>query len=492
MAYGFTPEGFNAPRMTDIRDQIIKKYEDKTGIKLYTAPDSVVGQLIDSISEMFTELWEQSQNMTTQIYPSTAEDVMLDKAVSFTAVQRKQAQFGTAKLIAKYKPVTLFTVPAGFTARVNDNSSTWVTYSPQDIGKTKIYKFDIAPKESMLKQGAEPEFTINGVKIRTSWGVLPEDKSRSDVMNDIIDHNYITIKNLNAEVVSLGDHLHFSFQDVNSTTLVASETKWDVNLYSVLEVQCTKAGILEAPAGTITQIGTDTTKGVIISVNNEEKAITGSNTETSKELRQRYKQGAPKLNGGSTTPAIEQYLLQYVNGVKDVRVYDNKTDAVDEMGREPHSIHAVVSGGKSSDIGLALYSIVAGGIPYHGDYEVQVDEFNKVKFSRPKPRYVYIKLHVEQRKSRDEEVTPGIVDSLPTTVSAFCTNNHGIGDDIVKGYIEGYVYQSTRGVGNVQASIAITDEPNLWPDESKFSSDTDFNIRDDEYTVFDEDWIKVI
>lgn len=491
MAYGFTPEGLNTPTMSEIRDIIIKKFETKTGIKLYTAPDAVIGQFVDSIAECFAELWEQQQNMSTQIYPSTADGVMLDRAVSFTAVERKPSQYGTAKVIVKYKPVQSFTVPTGFSVRTIDNTSTWQTYSPQDIGKTKAYKIDISPRDSMLKAGASPKFTINGIEFNTSWGTLAEDKSVVEIINDIIDNNVVNFKNINAEAVSLGDRLHISFQDVNAASIVASEVNWDVYLFSIIEVVCTKTGVYAAPAGTLTSIATDTTKGIVLSCTNEEAAITGNNAETNNELRARYKQGAPRLNGGSTDVAIEQYILQYVNGCKDIRVYSNRSDVVDSMGRPPHAIHCVVSGGKSTDIAKALYSIVAGGIPYHGDYEVQVDEWNTVRFSRPKPRYVYIKLHVEQRKSRDEIVTPGIVDSLPETLAEYCENGHGIGTDVVRGWIEGFVYSSTKGIGLVQAKIAISDEPNLWPDDSKFLDDSDFNIRDDEYCVFSPDYIKV-
>lgn len=65
--------------------------------------------------------------------------------------------------------------------------------------------------------------------------------------------------------------------------------------------------------------------------------------------------------------SIRSYLLQHVENIISVNVYENYTDTVDSEGRLPHSIEVIAEGGKDDDIAYGILARRAGGIQTNGE-----------------------------------------------------------------------------------------------------------------------------
>ena len=90
MTYGLTPEGFNAPRLANVKqfleDDFIASFGD-----VNTDPQSVVGQLIGIFSKMYADQWENLEDVYFSQYPNSAAGVSLDNVVQLNGITRLPA-----------------------------------------------------------------------------------------------------------------------------------------------------------------------------------------------------------------------------------------------------------------------------------------------------------------------------------------------------------------------------------------------------------------
>lgn len=125
---------------------------------------------------------------------------------------------------------------------------------------------------------------------------------------------------------------------------------------------CTANGAIAAGAGTLTQIVTPTLGWA--TVTNPAAATVGAPVESDAALRIRQ---ANSTSGNSQTPlaAIKAAILA-VPGVTSAVVYENDTGSADSVGRPPHSITAVVTGGTAAAVANAIQSKKSPGTTTFG------------------------------------------------------------------------------------------------------------------------------
>ena len=88
MTFGLTPQGFNTPRLADVKqileDDFIAAFGD-----VNTDPQSVTGQLIGIFSKTYADLWENLEDVYFSQYPNSASGVSLDNVVQLNGITRK-------------------------------------------------------------------------------------------------------------------------------------------------------------------------------------------------------------------------------------------------------------------------------------------------------------------------------------------------------------------------------------------------------------------
>lgn len=123
-------------------------------------------------------------------------------------------------------------------------------------------------------------------------------------------------------------------------------------------------GAVETTLNTITTAVT--AKAGVTEINNsEEPTIYGQDEESDAAFKIRRRQSITRSSSGYLDSI--QSALQAVEGVTDVKMYENSTDITDIDGTPAHTIWAVVESGAVVDIAQALYATKSPGCGMRGD-----------------------------------------------------------------------------------------------------------------------------
>lgn len=161
--------------------------------------------------------------------------------------------------------------------------------------------------------------------------------------------------------------------------------------------QATAYGATLAPSGTLTKI--DTPIYGWQTVTNALEAIPGRLEETDEQLR---------IRRALSTATPAQSIIDSIYGaianltqVRNVKVWENPTHAVDVLGLPPHSIYTVVEGGADADIGKMLWLKKTAGTTLVGTTSVSVADTqgnpHSMLFSRPGYTDVYVTANLSLR-----------------------------------------------------------------------------------------------
>ena len=88
--FGLTPEGFNTPRLADVKVDIQNEFVAAFG-DINTDSQSVAGQIIGIFAKMFADQWENLEDVYFSQYPNSASGVSLDNVVQLNGISRLPA-----------------------------------------------------------------------------------------------------------------------------------------------------------------------------------------------------------------------------------------------------------------------------------------------------------------------------------------------------------------------------------------------------------------
>lgn len=116
--FGVTPQGFNAMRLPDIKDELEDLFIAEFG-DINLDAQSVTGQLIGIFSKVLADDWENLQDVYLSQYPNSASGISLDNVVQLNGLTRLAALRTSVIGAATGTPGTL--IPAGSLARLSDS-----------------------------------------------------------------------------------------------------------------------------------------------------------------------------------------------------------------------------------------------------------------------------------------------------------------------------------------------------------------------------------
>ncbi|KLU15067.1 MULTISPECIES: baseplate J/gp47 family protein [Xenorhabdus] len=146
------------------------------------------------------------------------------------------------------------------------------------------------------------------------------------------------------------------------------------------------------------------------------EAKSGSEEETDGNFLKRFMR-SHSINNHDDKQGIEAALLDLPD-VKQARVYENYTNQTDKQGVPPHSMNAVVIGGRDEDIALTILKKKVGGcglmgaISYSCDYSGTA---RTVKFDRAEMVDIKVRVIIDRINGFQDIDTDGIKKSLAAT-----------------------------------------------------------------------------
>jgi len=188
---------------------------------------------------------------------------------------------------------------------------------------------------------------------------------------------------------------------------------------------CTTLGAIVALADTVTTIITPTRGWQ--TVNNPDAASIGAPVETDATLRRRQTKSTA-LAANFVLDAIEGSIAN-VAGVTRVIVYENDTSTTNGEGIPDHSISAVVEGGDSDEIALAIAVKKPSGTGTYGDVNKTVIRANGstvlIDFFRPDPQLIKVYVGITAKTGYSSTVGDLIKQSIVDLINA-----NYIGNDV--------------------------------------------------------------
>lgn len=398
MAYGVTDQGFVIKRLEDIlqeqRARATEIFKDLVppGDAVDTSDSSTLGRLINLDSEGDAELWEIAQQVYSSMDPNTATGVALDNIVAYGGLTRERESRSLATLLVEGDRGT--SIPTGSVVQAPSIGVRFKINRPVVLNMQDVAGISI--EVAVVEEGAL--YAITYVSDAAGADVIQYISEAGDTQETILTELKTLINEshprLLAEVID-GVALRITVVDMfQETDFSLSGNMAAIKIVKVAEASAEEPGPVEAVANSITQIvssilGWD-------SVTNPIPAVRGRFTETDEELRLRFER-TKHTRGINTFDAVLSSVVG-IEGVSEVKLYENDQDDEDANGLPPHSFRVIVSGGPQQTIAEAIWRNKPIGIGTTGGIMTQVldsqGQPHKVFFSRPELVPIFVRIQI--------------------------------------------------------------------------------------------------
>jgi uncharacterized phage protein gp47/JayE len=478
MAYGLTAEGFVGKDLQTIKAELEAEFISTFGSDLDVSAESVAGQLIGNLSKKFASIWEALEALYSAFNPESAEDIALDRSAALTSVLRLEAT--KTEVIEALVGDTGTLVDVGHTMAQTGSGVVFESVAPVTLGlgsPALSFSFTVLT----ITVGATYSFGIDGTAIEY---VAVGGDDAEDVINGLIAALATAALDITGVLVPATDTCEVQVDDgISGFTLAFADAKLQLEtLGNYSRYLCQTTGVNPAPAGTVDVIGTPVVG--LDSASNLAAGVTGRAIESDVAFRIRRRISLQK--GYATEVAIAYHVLTDVDNVTYAICISNRLDTVDADGRPPHSMEVIVIGGDEQEICEKIWEVSPPGIEFVGDIShTVVDSAGRtqtVKFNRPVPRYIWIKITLTPYS---EEIFP--VDGaalIKQAIVDYAASAMDVNKDVIRQRLYTPIY-SIPGVGAVSVlSLAVTAAPTPAPGPGDYH-ETDVVVAANQVAVFD-------
>lgn len=428
---GLTPEGLTVLRLPEVVEELRDKAREiwadtvPEGEVVNVEDNSAIGRQIGVVAPSGADLWEAVQQVYDAFNPNTAVGVALDNIVALGGTTRIPSSPTRATCLVTGN--TNITIPAN--SKVTSSTS-GKTYSNLLLTQLSVV--------SATGVGVNPISVANNTVYTLSY------REANDVTNINIS---ITTPMSGTTLLSLFNQFEVLIASsfpalktsvVNNILYVESVDPFQLFTYSssanlgIIKVikplvfTGDEVGPVEQPVDTIDTISTPVLGWD--SVSNPVEAAIGSFIETDSELRERFRNS--KFDKSTNVIEALYSAILGIQGVQDLRIYENDTNITDGNGVLGHSFLTIVDGGLGTAIAQAIWDNKPIGILSQGSTTVTVLDTqglpHDVNFSRPVPVTVYIEISLTTNSQFPPNGEDAIRDALIQYIS-----NLKIGDDVV-------------------------------------------------------------
>lgn len=390
-----------------------------------TGPNSSLGRMIGVMAPAEAALWEAIQQVYDSFNPNTAIGVSLDNIVALSGINRRVARPTRAQVLLEGTVNTFVSSPRGKAASSTTQRTfsilTPVTLSPtgaSGIGFDVITVQDNALYTvSYATSGTVIDVSITSGTGATKTSILAALKAQADILLAGAFTSYYK-----------DDKLFIS--RVDPFQIVTFTTTPNLVIQKVIKLgiaQDDSVSMIEQPAGTIDTIsvpirGWD-------SITNPVAATTGRYSETDVELRERFR-NSKFVQSANIIESLIDALIN-VEGVVDVKVYENDTMDVNQYGVPPKSFMPIVLGGLPTDVGNAIWENKPTGISSEGDTTIQIVDSigitHPISYKRPKEIPIFVSVSI----TKMGELPGDAVATIRQNIIDYGKQNYFIGDSVI-------------------------------------------------------------
>lgn len=383
--FGLTPSGFKRKRQEDILNDLRQAVVEELG-PVNTNPDSTIGQLLGVISQPISDLWQEAENVYHSQYVASAEEVSLDNVVDLVGVQRLAAT--KTRVTAILSGNQGVNIPTGTQIRAQESGELFTNPAPGQITRTNAVRVLI--EVPALIDNTNYNVVINGNPFNYNTSV-------GQSINIVAESLAMAINAGSEPVVATflgsGQLEIVSEEPVDPFSCAVSPNLNVIERSSPLLFEAVELGPILAVANTVNEIVTPVSGWD--SVNNPVDGIIGRRRETDEELRLR-RLNSLRVAGAASVDAIRARLLQEVQDVMAVLIFENREPFPDSQGRPPHSFEVLVQGGDEQEIAEKIWELKPAGIQTFGNIcRFIIDSNNdsqQICFSRPDPIFIWVRI----------------------------------------------------------------------------------------------------
>lgn len=478
---GLTTTGLQTKRYQEILDDIKESLYRDISPNLDVSEDSQLGLFLASVCRALADAHE----ILSEIYDGgtidKAEGFSLDDVTALNAVYRYVAQATRGQ--AEFTGTSGSPVPS--TTRLRSTAGN-IFYPVSTFTLTPSYCVEANLEVNSLRTDANYVIIIDNVE----YSYQP---TSSDTVTTLLQHLADSINGgivAKAEVVEDGSVLKI-YKDTgdivartNPMVVTATTFLTFTKITTINDVVAEQTGALPTLAGTLIEI--ETTVDGLDSVFNRYDLVTGRDEESDTELRQRYLESLA-VTGVGTLDAIVA-AVKRVQGVSDASGVENDTDTTSSDGLPPKSFKIVVVGGQNDNVAQAIWDTKPTGIRAYGSifgtaYDLG-DLPHNVYFSRPMPKYVFVKVKYslydeESLDIPEQDIHDRIVQGI---------NTYGrtlkVGNDVIPNRIYGYVYDVIQGIEINEIKVALANNQSVPPADDQYTT-ARITVDGDQYTVWE-------
>lgn len=478
--YGVTPKGFILRRFDTIYADMADRVKEYAGIDITANPKSVLNLAIFfPFCDIVAQLHEENLEVYNSLHPSSAEGVALDDCCQFGNIKREAA----AKTVYQISCNVIDgnTVKRGTIIAADTNPRHDLNCDEDTVVSREAFN-ELYVKPIVVATGQIYEITIDDVK----YTYTAKSSEASEMLSGMAE--MITDESLKVEAgngvlkISVGDPAVTRKAELSNNLTTESVT-------GLVQFSTSEYGSIIMPDRTITTIISNLSTGFNW-CENRVAPIAGRLEEEDWEYRQSYVERL-YAHSSSMANSIRSYLLDNVNGVTSVIVYENDGDVEDAQGRFPHSVEVIVEGGLDEDIAYGILSSKAGGINTNGSVEVTCTGINDepivIRFNRPTNIYAWFKVELVGEKAN----IPKDYVSLVRDILMDAYGDIRPGTSIVLQEKIGEIYSRVAGVEYVYIYQYSTEESSSIPQPQDYKQ-TNITARSRDRILVSEDRIEVV
>lgn len=388
--------------------------------------NSTIGRLIGVVSPAEASVWEAIQQIYNSFNPATAIGISLDNIIALSGITRLTAQPTRAQVILEGSTNTVISSPAG-KAYSSTTQRVFSILNPVILDTKGASGLGITTATVLPSTVYRFSYSVDGVNYVDATYTSDSTATKDEILAGL----KASVDNI------LGGVFTTYYQDgrlfiTRTDPFQIADFQTSVNLR--IEKIRKLAVVVDDIVGAFPQqaMAIDTISVPIAgwdSIVNPIAATTGRLVETDEELRERFRNSKFFQSQNILEALLD--ALRNVEGVTDVVVYENDTDAPDVNGVPAHSFLPIVLGGLPSDIGNSIWENKPTGISSVGNTTVQIPDsqgfLHSISYKRPTEIPIYVSVSIS-----DAGGVAGDAQALiRQNIENYGVENYFIGDDII-------------------------------------------------------------
>lgn len=469
--YGLTSSGFSLPALDDLTDETKKSFRQAFGENFNTGSNSVADKLAYIFNEREYQLWLMLASVYSAQTQQGAEGIYLDDLLGKRGIYRlgKTRSTGTVFMTVdasvpynmlynassykvdggNYELATDVQVAGNIIAQLIRGSDLTVGSYRLTIQNTNDQS-QRTLTHNLTATSGQPLITFfNEIKkfIVSNTILSNQDRILIDSVEGAIYIGYDAAK----ELIGLSSKVDFR------TSPLAG------NKSIVMDVRSVEPGAISREAHSVRTIAP--TPGGFVALDNLKSFTDGSDVESDNEYKLR---GSMMVNDGKATrPAVLTALLNKVEGVEKVRIFNNNTDKTNALGIPPYRFQTVVYGGTTEEISQALYDVIAlsnntFGTTFH-DITTGDDQVERIWHTKAEERRLAMRVRYRGRPlsmSEETDIANGLITLVEGANIASTIYNVQLVGTVMSSTTPGrftQVYVDVKGRGEPDSSYVNTD-----------------------------------